>query len=70
MTQVEIVFWIFAVIAIVSALNPVCRAIITVASDGMFPASKIWVQRKENQPLRITMTFSPFANCRATASIA
>ena len=35
----------------------------------MFPISKICVQRKLNQPLRITSTFWLVANWRATASM-
>ncbi len=45
------------------------RAFSTISLDGMEPASKIWVQRYEKKPLRITMTFWPVANWRATASM-
>ncbi len=47
----------------------VWRAMSTKLSDGIFPMSKICVQRKLNQPLRMTSTFLPLANCRATASM-
>ena len=49
---------------------PVRRAIITVSSAGIPPISKIWLQRYEKKPLRITIARLPVANWRATASIA
>ena len=45
------------------------RAFSTVQDDGMRPISKIWVQRKLNQPLRTTRQWRSVANCRATASM-
>ena len=45
------------------------RAFSTADSAGMQPASKIWVQRKLNQPLRMTRHLRSVANCRATASM-
>ena len=49
--------------------EPVGRALSTVAAEGMRPASKIWLQRKLNQPLRITRQRLSVANWRATASM-
>ena len=51
------------------ALSSVGRAFRTVHDAGISPASKIWLQRKLNQPLRRTTQSLSFANCRATASI-
>jgi hypothetical protein len=50
--------------------SPWRRAFMTISSEGIDPASKIWLQRYEKNPLRITITFWPVANCRATASMA
>src|SRR5690606_1860879 len=44
-------------------------AVSTVVLEGMAPISKIWLQRKLNQPLRTTRQCCPVANCRATASM-
>ena len=52
-----------------SRLSLVRRALSTVWLFGICPISKICVQRKLNQPLRITMTCCPVANCRATDSM-
>jgi hypothetical protein len=41
----------------------------TTVSDVTEPISKICDQRKLNQPLRITSTFWPVANCLATDSM-
>ena len=49
---------------------PVRRAFSTVEEVAMPPASRIWVQRKLKNPLRITSVLAPPANWRATASIA
>ena len=49
--------------------SPVRRAFSTVVSAGMAPMSSIWLQRKLNQPLRMTRHFPPVANWRATASM-
>ena len=46
------------------------RALNTMLSVGMAPASNICVQRYENHPLRTTSTFLPWASWRATASMA
>jgi hypothetical protein len=41
----------------------------TMLAAGIRPISKICVQRKLNQPLRITRHLRSVANCRATASM-
>jgi hypothetical protein len=51
-------------------LSSIGRAFNTVEPAGMFPISKICVQRKLNQPLRMTRQFLLVAKRRATASIA
>ena len=45
-----------------SAASPVRRAFSTVSAAGIAPASKIWLQRYEKKPLRITATVLPVAN--------
>ena len=42
--------------------SPVRRAFSTVVSAGMAPISRIWLQRKLNQPLRMTRHFPPVAS--------
>ncbi len=51
------------------APSSIRRAFNTVVCAGMPPMSKIWLQRKLNQPLRTTRHFLSVANWRATASM-
>ena len=52
-----------------SAPSPIRRAFRTRVSLAILPISRICVQRKLNQPLRMIRQRLSVANCRATASI-